>query len=119
MGGGLHGKFGKTKGFMTIIKRINEEDYLQHKLNYIYNGEKNFIPKYTIFNSKPKSIAGKGSLKPLRKEKELIKKYGGRLGEWSKKVVKIKSQKYEFDIHYYQRNRNQYMAKVKSRKERK
>lgn len=46
-----------------------------------------------------------------------IKKYGGKSGDWSKQAVKIESQKYIFDIHFYKKGKNQYMAKVKSRKE--
>ena len=119
MGAGIHGGFGLTNGFKTIQNAyIDDEYYLQHKLNYIYYGEKNFIPKYTVFKNIPKSIAGKNSSKPLRVEKELIKKYGGKMGDWSKKAVKIESQKYIFDIHFYQKGKKQYMAKVKSRKER-
>ena len=118
MGAGVHGGFGNTHGFTTIKNsNINDDNYLQHKLNYIYNGKKDFIPKNTVFKNKPKSIAGGGSSKPLRVEKQLIKKYGGKSGDWSKQAVKIESQKYIFDIHFYKKGKNQYMAKVKSRKE--
>ena len=119
MGTGIHGGFGQTNGFKTINNIYTEdENYLQNKLNYIYYGEKNFIPKYTVFKNTPKSVAGKNTSKPLRVEKELIRKFGGKKGDWSKKVVKIESQKYVFDIHFYQKGKKQYMAKVKSRKER-
>lgn len=96
----------------------DDENYLQQKLNYIYYGEKNFIPQYTVFKNTPKSIAGKNSSNPLRIENKLIKKYGGKNGDWSKRVVKIESKKYVFDIHFYQKGKKQYMAKVKNRKER-
>ena len=120
MGAGVHGGFGNTKGTKDVFrigkKNSIEEHYLQKKLDYIYNGEKSFIPKHTVFENKPKSIAGKGSTKPIRKEKELIKQYGGKVGDWSKKVAKIKSKKYIFDIHFYQKEGVQYLVKVKSRR---
>lgn len=54
MGDGLHGGFGSTKGFITAIKKISIEDYLQKKLNYIYYGEKNLFQsiRYLIQNRK-------------------------------------------------------------------
>lgn len=118
MGADVHGGFGNTYGFKTIKnENISDDNFLQHKLNYIYYGKKDFIPKNTVFKNKPKSIAGEGSSTPLRVEKNLIKKYGGKSGDWSKQAVKIESQKYIFDILFYKKGKNQYMAKVKSRKE--
>ena len=59
MGAGIHGGFGNTHGFRTIKNdNIYDDNFLQHKLNYIYNGEKNFIPKYTVFKNIPKNITG-------------------------------------------------------------
>lgn len=36
---------------------VNSKSYLQEQLAYIYNGEKCFIPKHTVFSLKAKVIA--------------------------------------------------------------
>lgn len=36
---------------------VNSKNYLQEQLAYIYNGEKCFIPKHTVFSLKAKVIA--------------------------------------------------------------
>lgn len=89
---------------------------LQKQLPYVYNGEKMFIPAHTEFEA-TKSIAGKGAGKAIRVESKLIEKYGGNPGEWSKRVGKIESNKYIFDVHWYELNDKQYEPKLKHRKE--
>ncbi|MFV0529489.1 MAG: phage minor capsid protein [Lachnospiraceae bacterium] len=96
-----------------IIKR---KSTLQAQVAYELNGEKSFIPKGTTVSSIT-TIAGKGSGTVLRVEPSLIKANGGELGEWSKKAGKVNSQKYSFDVHWYERNSKQYGAKVKNRRE--
>ncbi|MGN0528849.1 MAG: hypothetical protein ACI4IE_06915 [Eubacterium sp.] len=117
--------------FITI--KYNEEDkeweqlksltvsknFLQNQLPYIINGEKNFIPIHTKFDTTPKVIAGVGTNNPIRSIERLINLYGGTENEWQKKVVKIKSDKYIFDVHWYEYNGLQYEVKLKHRKERK
>ena len=90
---------------------------LQSQLAYVYNGEKQFIPAKSIFKN-TKIIAGNGSKTELRVAEKLAKKYGGTASEWSKYVGKIESDKYIFDVHWYEnKSGNQYEAKLKARKE--
>lgn len=96
------------------------KNYLQNQLAYVLDtGEKNFIPTCTKFNSSPKIIAGKGSDKEIRVVDKLVKKFGGSKDDWQKKVVNIKSDKYIFDVHWYEYDGIQYEMKLKYRKERK
>lgn len=104
------------KSLKSLIKSKN---YLQNQLPYIYNGEKLFIPNHTVFASKPKVIAGRGADIEIRVVDKLVEKYGGTDEQWSKNVAKIKSDKYIFDVHWYECNGIQYEMKLKYRKERK
>ncbi len=101
----------------SLISFVKSKNYLQNQLPYIYNGEKLFIPNHTVFASTPKAIAGKGADTEIRVVDKLVKKYGGTAEQWSKKVVKIKSDKYIFDVHWYECNGIQYEMKLKHRKE--
>lgn len=89
---------------------------LRSQLNYIYNGEKSFIPENAEF-SDTKIIAGAGSRTTLRAANRLSEKYGGTAKEWSKFAGKIESGKYVFDVHWYERGGKQYDMKLKARKE--
>ena len=62
-----------------------------------------------------KTIAGAGSKTELRVEKYLISQYGGSAGEWKKRVGKIESAKYIFDVHWYELDYKQYRMKLKYR----
>lgn len=92
--------------------------YLQSRLDYNYNGREGFIPNNTIIST-TKTIAGAGSKTVLRNESWLIGQYGGKPGQWEKRVGKIESAKYIFDVHWYELKGKQYEAKVKSSKEKK
>ena len=84
--------------FITI--KYNEEDkeweqlksltvsknFLQNQLPYIINGEKNFIPIHTKFDTTPKVIAGVGTNNPIRSIERLINLYGGT----ERKLLKLK-----------------------------
>ncbi len=102
--------------------RYNDEEnkqekqpYLQEQLDYtLANGEKAFIPAKAVMKS-ARTIAGKGSKTELRAESRLIDAFGGKQGEWKKRVGKIESAKYIFDVHWYELNRKQYKAKLKHR----
>lgn len=100
------------------LKALYRENhnYLQQKLDYEWNGEKNFIPENTTILS-AKTIAGAGSKKRLRIEDKLIKQYGGSVGDWKKRVGKVKSAKYNFDVHWYEKDGEQYQMKIKNKKE--
>lgn len=101
------------------LYRYENKPYLQEQLAYITpNGEKNFIPNGTVISS-TKTIAGAGSKTELRVEKRLVEMYGGSIGEWKKRVGKVESSKYIFDVHWYELNGKQYRMKLKSRSDKK
>ncbi|WP_243142843.1 phage minor capsid protein [Faecalicatena contorta] len=89
---------------------------LRSRLDYVYNGEKNFIPAGTDVTNQ-KVIAGAGSDTALRAANRLAKKHGGKAQDWSKFVGKIESDKYVFDVHWYERGGKMYDVKLKARKE--
>lgn len=103
----------------SLISLVKSKNYLQNQLQYIHDGEKLFVPNHTSFASTPKSIAGKGADTEIRVVDRLVKNYGGTVEQWSKKAAKIKSDKYIFDVHWYECNGIQYEMKLKYRKERK
>lgn len=89
---------------------------LQERLDYYFDGKKMFIPQYTEFEN-VRIIAGAGSKTELRVADKLAEQYGGNAKDWKKKVGKIESDKYVFDVHWYELNGKQYKAKVKDRSE--
>ncbi len=100
------------------LYKENKTSKLDKRLDFILHGEKMFIPKGTEITN-VKTIAGKGSKVILRKAKDLAEKYGGNAEDWQKKVGKIESDKYIFDVHWYEGvDKKQYHAKIKSGKER-
>lgn len=103
------------KNYKTLA---HSKNYLQQKLNYVWNGEKCFIPKYTKFE-KIVTIAGKGTDTAIRCIDRLVKAYGGKAEEWQKRAGKVISDKYVFDLHWYENDGVQYEVKLKNRKERK
>lgn len=99
------------------LYRDEHKPHLQDQLAYVMpNGEKNFIPNRTIMSA-TKTIAGKGSKRALRVEQQLVELYGGNIGEWKKRVGKVESKKYIFDVHWYELNGKQYRMKLKDRSE--
>lgn len=91
--------------------------YLHSQLAYVYNGEKQFIPAKSEFKN-TKIIAGNGSDTELRVAEKLAEKYGGTASDWSKYVGKIESDKYVFDVHWYEnKDGRQYDVKLKARRE--
>jgi hypothetical protein len=74
---------------------------LSNQLGFSYNGYTEFIPKGATIDH-AKTIAGKGSKDVLRDKKRLAHMYGGEEDDWSKRVGKLLSDKYEFDIHWYE-----------------
>ena len=110
-------KYTDSDNWNKIKALVNSKNYLQEQLAYIYNGEKCFIPKHTVFSSKAKVIAGGAAKDKIRCVGSLIKKYGGTAEKWEKKVASIKSDKYLFDVHWYECDGIQYEMKLKHRKE--
>ena len=109
----LFGKNGIVDKAVDIEYNKNEK-YLQKRLDCVFNGEKIFIPKNTQFE-KVKTIAGNGSQKAIRDVNRLVSLYGGNEKDWKKQSGKIKSEKYIFDIHWYEYDSNQYEVKLKYR----
>lgn len=100
--------------FKSNYLLYTKKTYLQNRYDYILNGEKLFIPNKAIITN-VKIIAGNGSDKNLRIVNILVQKYGGKAEEWSKKVGKIESSKYIFDMHWYELRGIQYEMKLKYR----
>lgn len=90
--------------------------YLQKHFDYDYKGEQNFIPKSTKINVM-KNIAGYQSNTVLRDVDRLVAVYGGEKDKWSKRVGRIDSEKYIFDVHWYQYEGKQYEMKLSNRKD--
>lgn len=90
--------------------------YLQNRLDYNIDGDNSFIPTEATFKT-VRTIAGKGSKTVFRNAQRYVDKYGGTIDDWSKKVGKVESDKYIFDIHWYEKDGIQYDAKIKNRKE--
>lgn len=104
-----------------IVKRSDAESgarFLQRQLNYVWNGEKNFIPKGTEFE-RVTTFAGAGTNEKIKDIKRLIADYGGTESEWKKQAGTIYSDKYELEVHWYELNGEQHDEKLKNRKERK
>lgn len=95
-----------------------DKDSLQNQFSYFDDGIEKFIPTNTIFEN-TKIIAGFGSDKELRIAEKLAQTYGGQPEDWSKRVGKIESDRYIFDMHWYE-NKNDFIQKdmkMKFRKE--
>lgn len=107
----------RWKDLKELYKAANNGWILDKHLDYVWQGEKGFIPTGAALTN-VHVIAGNGSDTTLRVANALAKEYGGRPNEWSKKVGKITSEKYIFDVHWYEYNKMQYRAKVKIRKDR-
>lgn len=108
----------KWDSLKELYKATKNGRILQNRLDYTWGTENGFIPNGTKLEN-IKSIAGYGSQKPIYSINRLLKLYGGSESDWSKKVGKIKSDLYEFDVHWYEYDGKQYEAKVKLRKDRK
>lgn len=111
-------KYNDSDLWKKYVSISRSKNYLHTQLGYNYNGEKLFIPKYSTF-SKVKAIAGSGTETKIRCIDNLCKTYGGTSEQWIKKVGKIQSDKYVFDVHWYEYQNKQYEPKIKYRKERK
>lgn len=109
-------KYNEKEKWQAIQRSYRNRFSLQEQLDYEINGKKLFIPQHAKFES-VRTIAGYGSKTTLRVAKGLAETYGGTPEEWKKKVGKIESDKYVFDIHWYELNGRQYGAKVKERKD--
>lgn len=109
-------KYNRPEKWTALQRSYRNRFSLQERLDYAMNGEKLFIPQYTKLES-VRTIAGAGSKTSLRVAEKLAEQYGGNASDWKKKVGKIESDKYVFDVHWYELNGKQYGAKVKERKD--
>ena len=100
-----------------IVVGNRDKGFLQKQFNYIWNGQKQFIPEGAVFEENI-VIAGHGSGTVLRIAEQLAEKHGGKAADWEKHVGQILSDKYLFDVHWYELNGQQYDVKIKFRKER-
>lgn len=114
-------KYNDSKAWENLkdeYKIIKQGRYLQNQFSYFYNGEKLFIPNNSVFET-TKAIAGGRSTSTLRAKEKLSKDYGGSPESWLKKVGKIESDKYIFDLHWYELDGKQYEMKLKNRGDKK
>ena len=107
----------KWEDLKKLYKATNNGRILQEHLDYVWKGERGFIPTGAALTN-IHIIAGAGSKEILRVSDWLVDLYGGYADEWSKKVAKVTSEKYIFDVHWYEHDKKQYRAKVKMRKDR-
>ena len=109
---------GEGTGYEKLRLDYKEKrNSLQERLDYTWvNGEKNFIPTGAVMTH-TKTIAGAGSKKELRDAPRLVKCYGGAENQWKKRVGRIESAKYVFDVHWYELDYTQYEVKLSHRRE--
>lgn len=103
---------------LQVLYRKKGERGLPEQLSFNYNGFTEFIPKDTVIKNAI-TIAGKDGKKVLRDTPRLVATYGGDPSEWKKQVGEIYSDKYAFDIHWYEYGGVIYEPKIKAMKERK
>lgn len=89
---------------------------LQRQLPFEYNGNIAYIPKDTVITN-VKAIAGSDKVREIDDIARISSTYGGTAEGWAKKVGKIESDRYVFDIHWYERDGVQYESKIKYMKE--
>lgn len=95
-------KYGDLKLWESYKTIVRSKNYLQQRFDYVWNGEKLFIPKQTKFENVV-TIAGRGTDIPIRCVERLVSAYGGTIEEWQKRVGKIASDKFIFDMHWYEK----------------
>lgn len=111
-------KYNDVELWESLKIRARTKNSLQQRLDYVWNGEKLFIPKDAKFEA-VKTIAGVGANDPIKDIDRITNHYGGTVTDWRKRAGKVTSAKYNFDIHWYEKDGVQYEPKMKTRKERK
>lgn len=91
----------KRAAYARKNNRLEDERVLTERLAITYNDSPDFIPLHTVI-TEPYAIAGKGTDTPIRDVNRLVAVYKKDAGEWKKMVGKIRSDKYQFDIHWYE-----------------
>lgn len=111
-------KYNRSISSKSVWVERKSRDYLQEQFSYTMNNKNEFIPTNTVFMNS-KVIAGKNSNKELRDRLRLEKTYGGKAKDWAKKAGKIESDRFIFDMHWYELTGRQYEMKMKYRGEKK
>lgn len=96
--------------------KIVKDSILEKQLGF-YNetNNLNFIPRNSII-SNVHIIAGNGTQTVFRSASKYAKIYGGQAQEWTKRVGKIESDKYIFDIHWVEHSKyGRYDFKLKGK----
>ena len=111
-----HNDTERWERFKAIARSKN---HLQQQLGYVWNGEKMFIPQYSKFE-KVTTMAGAGTETPIRDINRLVNEYGSTADKWKKQAGKVSSDKYVFDVHWYEcEDGIQHDVKLKNRTEKK
>lgn len=103
-------KYAANKDYINAQKRAayarkkgkpEDERSLTERLQFSYNGTLEFIPLHSVIQE-PYAMAGKGTEKEIRDVNRLEAVYKKDSSEWKKMAGKIRSDKYQFDIHWYE-----------------
>lgn len=101
----------------NLPKTKSTKDSILDKQLGFYNeaNNLNFIPKSSIITN-VHIIAGNGTQTIFRSSNKYARKYGGQAEEWMKKVGKIKSDKYIFDVYWVEHDKyGKYDFKLKGK----
>lgn len=112
-----HNDRGEWDALQAEFRKYNHVTFLKNQLGFVYNGNVRFIPKDAEITNLT-TIAGKGAKRQIDDEPRLLEVYGGVAGEWRKMTGKIESDKFSFDVHWYENGEEQYEFKIKNYKER-
>jgi len=101
-----------------IPKTLKVKDsFLNEQLSYFDKGKRNFIPNKSMITD-VNIIAGMGVSTKFRVSESYATTIGGSADEWMKKVGRLESSKYVFDIHWVEHDKyGPQSYKIKSRKE--
>lgn len=101
----------------NLPKTKSTKDSILDKQLGFYNeaNNLNFIPKSSIITN-VHIIAGNGTQTIFRSSNKYAREYGGQAEEWMKKVGKIESDKYIFDVHWVEHDKyGKYDFKLKGK----
>ena len=104
---------------VDVVIRVIEGDSDNFVVVDVWNGEKSFIPQYAKFTNVI-TMAGAGTDTAIRDIERLVDTYHIPAEEWKKQAAKVTSDKYIFDLHWYEADDGlQREIKLKNRTERK
>ena len=79
------------------------KNFLQTRLDFVRNGEKTFIPNGAQFERQV-IIAGTGTENPIKDINRLVATYNKPASEWRKMSGIVESDRFTFDVHWYEAN---------------